>query len=61
MILIKQATRTGGGYIEMKNGGVCDLSYPKSEYRRGRVQEGGEISPTITCKGILTRITIYKV
>ena len=29
-------------------GGVCDLSYPTSKLRRGRVQGGGDISPTIT-------------
>lgn len=45
-IRIKQATKTG--YIEMCNGGICDVSYPESKYRRGRVQGGGWISPTIT-------------
>ena len=29
-------------------GGVADLSYPSSKTRRGRVQEGGWICPTIT-------------
>lgn len=38
-IRIKQATKTG--YIEMCNGGICDVSYPESKYRRGRVQGGG--------------------
>ena len=28
--------------------GVCDLSYPNSKTRRGRVQHSGEISPTLT-------------
>lgn len=32
----------------MYNGGVADLSYPTSKNRRGRVQGGGDISPTIT-------------
>lgn len=32
----------------MYNGGVADLSYPTSKNRRGRVQGGGNISPTIT-------------
>lgn len=45
-IRIKQATKEG--YIEMQSGGVADLSYPNSQTRRGRVQEGGTISPTLT-------------
>ena len=35
-IKIRQATKQG--YIEMVNGGVADLSYPKSQIRRGRCQ-----------------------
>ena len=45
-ILIPQATKKG--YIEMNLPGVCDLSYPNSKTRRGRVQEGGKVSPTLT-------------
>ena len=45
-ILIPQATKKG--YIEMELPGVCDLSYPNSKTRRGRVQDGGKISPTLT-------------
>ena len=45
-ILISQATKKG--YIEMDVPGVCDLSYPNSKTRRGRVQEKGGISPTLT-------------
>ena len=45
-ILIPQATKKG--YIEMNVPGVCDLSYPNSRTRRGRVQEGGKVSPTLT-------------
>ena len=45
-ILIPQATKKG--YIEMDLPGVCDLSYPNSKTRRGRVQEGGKVSPTLT-------------
>ena len=45
-ILIPQATKKG--YIEMNLPGVCDLSYPNSKTRRGRVQDGGKISPTLT-------------
>lgn len=60
LILIRQAT--ADGYIAMCNGGVCDLSYPTSKLRRGRVQEGGMICPTITsnCRE-LYRITVYYV
>ena len=45
-IKIPQATKQG--YIECEVGGVADLSYPNSKTRRGRVQENGTISPTIT-------------
>lgn len=45
-VLIPQATKQG--YIECEIGGVADLSYPNSKTRRGRVQDGGHISPTIT-------------
>lgn len=31
-------------------GGAVDLSYPNSKTRRGRVQEGGLICPTITAQ-----------
>ena len=45
-ILIPQATKKG--YIEMNLPGVCDLSYPNSKTRIGRVQEDGKVSPTLT-------------
>ena len=45
-VLIPQATKQG--YIECEVGGVADLSYPNSKTRRGRVQDGEKISPTIT-------------
>lgn len=45
-VLILQATKKG--YIEMDLPGVCDLSYPNSKTRRGRVQERGKVSPTLT-------------
>lgn len=44
-IKIKQATKQG--YIECKNGGVADFYFPDSKIRRGRVQGGGEICPTL--------------
>lgn len=45
-IKIPQATKQG--YIECEVGGVADLSYPNSKTRRGRVQDGRQVSPTIT-------------
>lgn len=42
---IKQATSQG--YIECEVGGVADLSFPESKTRRGRVQENGQVSPTL--------------
>ena len=49
----------GGGAFP-GNGGVCDLSYPTSDKRRGRVQ-GGQICPTITSNyEELYRITLYE-
>ena len=47
-IRIKQATKQG--FIECVVGGAVDLSYPNSKTRRGRVQEGGTICPTITAQ-----------
>lgn len=44
-ILVPQATKSG--YIEMELPGIADLSYPNSKTRRGRVQEGGKISPCL--------------
>lgn len=46
VIGIKQATKKG--YIECELPGCADLSYPSSTTRRGRVQDGGQTSPTIT-------------
>lgn len=46
-VRIPQATRDG--FIECEVGGVFDGSYPNSTTRRGRVQGGGSISPTLTC------------
>lgn len=48
MVLIKQASKEG--YTECECGGVADLSFPSSRTRRGRVQENGRISPTITAE-----------
>lgn len=46
-IKIPQATSIG--FICVERYGAFDASYPGSCTRRGRVQEGGSVSPTITC------------
>lgn len=43
---IREATEKG--YAEVEVGAVFDASYPKSKTRRGRLQGGGKICPTIT-------------
>lgn len=48
-LIIRQATKKG--YIEIPPGGVFDASYPESLTRRGRVQQNGYISPTLTSQG----------
>lgn len=50
-VKIRQATEQG--WIECDVGGVADFSYPESQYRRGRVQGGGQISPTITSQSMM--------
>lgn len=54
MIKIKQATKQG--WVGCCDGGVADLSYPNSKTRRGRVEQGGSICPTITTTGGLYKI-----
>lgn len=44
-IKIPQASKQG--YIEVEQGGVFDAAYPKSTTRRGRVQEGVKVAPTL--------------
>lgn len=44
-VMIRQATKKG--YTECELGGVADLSFPDSATRRGRVQECGNVCPTI--------------
>ena len=46
---IPQAAKQG--YIEVQEGGVFDGSYPNSTTRRGRVQDGGEVSPALLTSG----------
>ena len=43
---IRQAVKSG--YIRCVIPGVADFSYPESKLRRGRVQGGGKVAPTIT-------------
>ena len=57
-IKIKQATKQG--WIEMKVGGVADLSFPTSKTRRGRVEEEGTICPTVTTTGGLYKVDMDK-
>ena len=45
-IEIKQATKEGS--IKCKVGGCFDSSFPNSKTRRGRVQENGDVTPTLT-------------
>jgi len=46
---IKQATKEGT--IKCKVGGCYDASYPESTTRRGRVQNNGDVTPTLTAEG----------
>lgn len=46
---IPQATKQG--YIEVPQGAVFDMSYPESTTCRGRVQDGGQVSPTLMAGG----------
>ena len=45
-ILVPQSNKNG--FIELNLPGMCDLSYPSSTSRRGRVQGGGKICPCLT-------------
>lgn len=46
ILRIPQATETG--FVEVRPGDVFDGSYLTSSTRRGRVQGGGAICPTLT-------------
>ena len=46
---IPQATKQG--WVEVMPGSLFDMSYPESKTRRGRVQEGGKVSPTLMASG----------
>jgi DNA (cytosine-5)-methyltransferase 1 len=49
LMMIPQATKEG--FIPLAPGGVFDGSYPESTTRRGRVQEGGQVTPTLMTGG----------
>lgn len=55
---IKQATKDGS--IPICNGGVFDNIRPTSKTKRGRVQGGGKICPTLTAKGAMEVIHLFK-
>ena len=61
VIGIKQATKKG--YIECELPGCADFSFPNSTKRRGRVQGGGQIVPTLTAAegGIRYIENIYRI
>lgn len=58
-VRVRQATKLG--YIEVKMGGVADLSFPTSKLRRGRVQGGGQICPTLMASSSCCIYRIEKV
>ena len=45
---IRIKANTKRGYQECCEGGVFDANYPSSKNRRGRVQEGGNVTPALT-------------
>lgn len=57
---IRIKNNTKQGWIEMVSGGVADLSFPTSKTRRGRVEEKGNIAPTITTTGGLYKMDYNK-
>lgn len=56
MKYVKVKQNTKSGYAECELGGVVDLAYPNSKTRRGRVQGGGWVSPTVTTTPALYRV-----
>lgn len=48
---MKIKNNTKQGFIECLEGGCFDGQYPNSNDRRGRVQEGGNVTPTIAAAG----------
>ena len=58
-VLVSQATKDG--YAKCKWGGVVDISYPNSKTRRGRVEQNGDICPTLTTSGNIVRIELWNI
>lgn len=61
VIKIRQATNLG--YVELPISSlpsIADLSFPTSKLRRGRVQENGGVSPTVTTTGGLYVFELIK-
>ena len=48
---MKIKNNTIQGYLECPVGGCFDGQFPDSKDRRGRVQEGGNVTPTLTAEG----------
>ena len=48
---MKIKNNTKQGYIECPAGGCFDGQFPDSKDRRGRVQEGGNVTPALTAEG----------
>ncbi len=44
-IMVKNGTKNGS--VEINSGGVMNIAFPDSTTRRGRVIDGGKISPTL--------------
>lgn len=62
MAIVKVKENTTKGYSECKIDGVCDLSYPDSKTRRGRVQDNGDTCPTITAESNgLCKVEQYRI
>lgn len=55
-IKVRQATKDG--FVECEVPGIVDLNYDTSTTRRGRVVEGGRISPALTTENIPSVIEI---
>lgn len=47
MMTLRIREATEKGYVEVSPGMVFDGSYPDSKTRRGRLQGGGKICPTL--------------
>lgn len=57
-LMVREATAKG--YAEIFPGYLFDSSYPKSKTRRGRVQGGGFICPTLTTKASTNILRYFK-